>query len=154
LAEVKEQVVADWTAEQQRTALAAKADELKARAEKGETLAAIAGEMGLAVETKMGLRRTSEDAVLGQPAVAAVFAGADGLVGTAPDTDGSSRILFKVTEVNTSTPSDALDNNDQQVTAMATAAGDDMLDQMVNRLQNDYGVTINQALADQAMTAF
>jgi peptidyl-prolyl cis-trans isomerase D len=154
LAEVKEQVVADWTAEQQRTALAAKAEELKARADKGETLAAIAGEMGLAVETKMGLRRTSEDAVLGQQAVAAVFAGAQGLVGTAPDTDGSSRVLFKVTEVNTTTPSDALDNNDQQVTAMATAAGDDMLDQMVNRLQNDYGVTINQAAADQAMTAF
>jgi peptidyl-prolyl cis-trans isomerase D len=29
-----------------------------------------------------------------------------------------------------------------------------MLDQMVNRLQNDYGVTINQALADQAMVGF
>ncbi len=153
LNEVKDQVVADWTAEQQRTALAAKADELKARVEKGETLAAIAGEMGLAVETKMGLRRTSEDALLGQQAVAAVFAGANGLVGTAPDTEGSSRVLFKVTDV-TNSPSDALDNNDQQLTAMATAAGDDMLDQMVNRLQNDYGVTINQAVADQAMTAF
>ncbi len=153
LNEVKDQVVADWTAEQQRTALATKADELKARVEKGETLAAIAGEMGLAVETKMGLRRTSEDALLGQQAVAAVFAGANGLVGTAPDTEGSSRVLFKVTDV-TNSPSDALDNNDQQLTAMATAAGDDMLDQMVNRLQNDYGVTINQAVADQAMTAF
>ena len=154
LDEVKEQVVADWTAEQQRTALAAKADELRARAEKGEALAAIAGEMGLGVETKMGLRRTSEDAVLGQQAVSAVFAGAQGLVGTAPDTEGSSRILFKVTEVNTTTPTDALDNSDQQITAMANAAGDDMLDQMVNRLQNDYGVTINQAVADQAMTAY
>lgn len=153
LDEVKEQVVADWTAEQQRTALTAKADELKARAEKGEALAAIAGEMGLGVETKMGLRRTSEDAVLGQQAVSAVFAGAQGLVGAAPDTEGSSRILFKVTEVNTTTPTDALDNSDQQITAMANAAGDDMLDQMVNRLQNDYGVTINQAAADQAMTA-
>ncbi|XUY28002.1 peptidyl-prolyl cis-trans isomerase [Agrobacterium sp. rho-8.1] len=154
LNEVKEQVVADWTAEQQRTALAAKADELKARAEKGETLATIAGEMGLAVETKMGLRRTSEDALLGQQAVAAVFAGPNGLVGTAPDTDGSSRVLFKVTDLNTTTPSDALDNNDQQITAMATAAGDDMLDQMVSRLQSDYGVTINQAAADQALTAY
>lgn len=154
LDEVKDQVVADWTAEQQRTALAAKADELKARAEKGETLATIAGEMGLAVETKMGLRRTSEDALLGQQAVTAAFAGANGLVGTAPDADGSSRVLFKVTDVNTTTPSDALDNNDQQITAMATAAGDDMLDQMVSRLQNDYGVSINQAVADQALTAY
>ena len=37
--------VADWTAEQQRTQLAARAAELKARLEKGETLAAIAAEL-------------------------------------------------------------------------------------------------------------
>jgi peptidyl-prolyl cis-trans isomerase D len=154
LDEVKEQVAADWTAEQQRTALAAKADDLKARVEKGETLAAIAGEMGLAVESKLGLRRNSEDAVLGQQAVAAVFAGADGMVGATADADGSSRILFKVTGVDTQTPADALDSDQQQITAMANAASDDMLDQMVNRLQNDYGVTINQAAADQAMVAY
>ncbi|NTJ42283.1 peptidylprolyl isomerase [Agrobacterium larrymoorei] len=154
LDEVRDRVVADWTAEQQRTALAAKADELKARAEKGDTFQTIAGEMGLAVETKMGLRRNSEDALLGQQAVGAVFSGAEGLVGAAPVAEGSSRILFKVTEVNVNAPADALDGNDQQVTAMARAAGDDMLDQMVNRLQNDYGVTINQAAADQAMTAY
>ena len=154
LDEVKEQVAADWTAEQQRTALAAKADELKARVEKGETLAAIAGEMGLAVENKLGLRRNSEDAVLGQQAVAAVFAGANGMVGATADADGSSRILFKVTAVDTDTPADALDSDQQQITAMANAASDDMLDQMVSRLQNDYGVTINQAAADQAMVAY
>ena len=154
LDEVKEQVAADWTAEQQRTALAAKADELKARVEKGETLAAIAGEMGLAVENKLGLRRNSEDAVLGQQAGAAVFAGANGMVGATADADGSSRILFKVTAVDTDTPADALDSDQQQITAMANAASDDMLDQMVSRLQNDYGVTINQAAADQAMVAY
>jgi peptidyl-prolyl cis-trans isomerase D len=110
--------------------------------------------MGLAVETKMGLRRNSDDALFGQQAVSAIFAGADGLVGTAVNADGSGRILFKVTEVNTNAPADALSNDDRQITAMAKAAGDDMLDQMVTRLQNDYGVSINQALADQAMTAY
>jgi peptidyl-prolyl cis-trans isomerase D len=76
------------------------------------------------------------------------------VVGTAADADGSSRILFKVTSVDANAPADALANDDQQFTAIARAAGDDMLDQMVNRLQNDYGVTINQALADQAMVGF
>ncbi|NWJ26318.1 peptidylprolyl isomerase [Rhizobium sp. RM] len=154
LAEVRDDVVADWTAEQQRTALAAKADELKARVEKSETLETIAGELGLAVEQKSGLRRNGEDAIFGQQTIAAVFSGGDGMVGAAADADGSSRILFKVTSVDANAPADALTNDDQQLTAIASAAGDDMLDQMVNRLQNDYGVTINQPLADQAMVGF
>lgn len=154
LAEVRDDVVADWTAEQQRTALAAKADELKARVQKGETLEAIAGELGLAVEQKSGLRRNADDAIFGQQTITAVFSGAEGTVGAAADADGSSRILFKVTGVDANAPADALANDDQQLTAIASAAGDDMLDQMVNRLQNDYGVTINQTLADQAMVGF
>ncbi|AYM81199.1 MULTISPECIES: peptidylprolyl isomerase [Agrobacterium] len=154
LAEVRDDVVADWTAEQQRNALAAKAEELKARVEKGDTLEAVAGELSLAVEQKSGLRRTSEDAIFGRQTIAAVFSGAEGVVGTAADAEGSSRILFKVTSVDTNAPADALANDDQQFAAIARAAGDDMLDQMVNRLQNDYGVTINQALADQAMVGF
>lgn len=110
--------------------------------------------VSLAVEQKSGLRRNSEDAIFGQQTIAAVFSGAEGKVGTAADADGSSRILFKVTSVDTNAPADALANDDQQFAAIARAAGDDMLDQMVNRLQNDYGVTINQALADQAMVGF
>ena len=83
LDEVRDQVVADWTAEQQSNALTAKANELKNRLEKGETLQTIAGEMGLAVETKLGLRRNSNDALFGRQAVSAIFAGANGLAGTA-----------------------------------------------------------------------
>lgn len=35
---------------------------------------------------------------------------------------------------------------------MANAAGDDILDQMVNLLQTQYGAEINQTLAEQATT--
>ncbi|WP_427929108.1 SurA N-terminal domain-containing protein [Agrobacterium cavarae] len=154
LDEVRDQVVADWTAEQQSNALTAKANELKNRLEKGETLQTIAGEMGLAVETKLGLRRNSNDALFGRQAVSAIFAGANGLAGTAINEDGSGRILFKVTEVNTNAPADALNNADREIAAIAQSAGEDMVNQMLTRLQNDYGVSINQALADQAMTAY
>jgi peptidyl-prolyl cis-trans isomerase D len=34
---------------------------------------------------------------------------------------------------------------------VANAAGDDILDQMVGQLQAEYGVTFNQALAQQAI---
>jgi peptidyl-prolyl cis-trans isomerase D len=152
LDEAREKVVADWTTEQQRNALAAKATELKGRFEKGETLAAIAAELGIAVETKSGLRRSSEDAALSPAAVAAAFGGANGLVANAPGVGGEGQILLKVTGVDDSNPGDALDNDARQIDAIAQASGDDILDQMVSELQKGYGVAINQQLADVALS--
>ena len=42
-------------------------------------------------------------------------------------------------------------NEDEQIAQVANSAGDDILDQMVGQLQSEYGVTINQALAQQAI---
>lgn len=151
LEEVREKATADWTSEQQKIALGAKAEGLKERAAKGETLDAIAGELGIAVETKVGIRRQTEDAVLGPAAVTAAFGGAVGMVASAPGADPATQILLKVTDVKDQPSTDALGNEDAQIAEIANAAGDDILDQMVNRLQDDYGVTINQQLAEQAM---
>lgn len=151
LDEVREKATADWTAEQQKIALGAKAESLKARAAEGETLETIAAELGIAVETKVGIRRQTEDAVLGPAAVTAAFGGATGLIASAPGADPETQILLKVTDVKDQPATDALGNENAQITEIANAAGDDILDQMVNRLQDDYGVTINQQLAEQAM---
>lgn len=151
LEEVREKATADWTSEQQKIALGAKAEGLKERAAKGETLDAIAGELGIAVESKVGIRRQTEDAVLGPAAVTAAFGGAVGMVASAPGADPATQILLKVTDVKDQPSTDALGNEDAQIAEIANAAGDDILDQMVNRLQDDYGVTINQQLAEQAM---
>ena len=151
LDEVREKAMADWTSEQQKIALGAKAEGLKERAAKGETLDAIAGELGIAVESKVGIRRQTEDAVLGPAAVTAAFGGAVGMVASAPGADPETQILLKVTDVKDQPATDALGNEDAQIAEIANAAGDDILDQMVNRLQDDYGVTINQQLAEQAM---
>lgn len=151
LDEAREKVVADWTAEQQRGELAKLATELKTRVEKGETLQAIATDLGIAVENKTGLKRGTEDAVLSPEAVAAAFGGPEGLVANAPGLGGEGQILLKVTSVS-DTPGDALENDDRQITAIAQASGDDILDQMVSELQKSYGVAINQQLADLALS--
>lgn len=151
LAEVREKAVADWTAEQQKIALGAKVESLKERAEQGASLADIATELAISVENKSGLRRSSEDAVLGAAAVAAAFTGPVGTLGSAPGNDPDTQILLKVTEINNQPTTNALDEQEQQLTATAKAAGDDILDQMVNQLQADYGVSVNQTLAEQAM---
>ncbi|WP_242222913.1 peptidylprolyl isomerase [Shinella zoogloeoides] len=150
LDEVRDRVVADWTAEQQRQALAKKAEELAERVRKGGDLAAIAGELGMAVENKTGLHRGAEDPVLGPAAVAAAFAGPLGHVASTPGVDGEGQILLKVTEVNDAA-TDALTNDEQQIQAVARTSGDDILDQMVSSLQSAYGVSINRALAEQSL---
>lgn len=151
LDEVRERVVADWTAEQQRQTLAKKAEELAERVRKGGDLAAIAAELGMVVENKVGLHRGAQDPVLSPAAVAAAFAGPLGQVAAAPGVDGEGQILLKVTEVNTDAATDALSNDEQQIVAVARTSGDDILDQMVSSLQSAYGVSINRTLAEQSI---
>ena len=149
LAEVRDKAVADWTAEQQKLELAKKADELKQEAQKGKSLADIAAPLGIAVESKAGITRSTDDAVLGR-AVNAAFSGPADTVASAVGADPSTQILLKVTNVNDDPTTDALTNQDAQIAAVANAAGDDILDQMVTLLQTQYGASINQTLADQA----
>ncbi|MCX8997779.1 SurA N-terminal domain-containing protein [Rhizobiaceae bacterium BDR2-2] len=151
LDEAREAVLADWTAEQQRETLAALAATLEDRIQKGATIADIAGELGIAVETKAGVRRLADDPVLGPNGVAAAFSGPLGTVAEAEGADRQSRILLVVTDVSDQPTFDALEDQNQQIAAIAAAAGDDILDQMVGRLQAEYGVTINRTLAEQAM---
>ena len=151
LDEVRDRVAADWTAEQQRQALAKKAGELAERVRKGGDLATIASELGLTVENKTGLHRGAQDAVLSPATIASAFSGPVGTVANTPGTDGEGQILLKVTEVNADA-TDALSNDEQQIEAVARASGDDILDQMVSALQTSYGVSINRTLAEQNMT--
>ncbi|MUZ65919.1 peptidylprolyl isomerase [Agrobacterium vitis] len=152
LDEVKDKAVADWTTEQQKQALGAKVEQLKAKADTGVALADLATELAIGVETKAGLRRDTEDPVLGPAAVQAAFRGPSGTIGSAVGADPMTQILLKVTDVNTQPTGDVVDQQESQITALAKSAGDDILDQMVNQLQTKYGVTINQALAQQAIT--
>ncbi len=151
LAEVREKAVADWTAEQQRIALGAKAESLRQRIVDGGKLEDIAGELGLAVESKAGITRRSEDAVLGATAILAAFSGPQGTVATAQGEDPSTQILMTVTAVRDQPTGGVPIGEDEQIAQVANSAGDDILDQMVGQLQAEYGVTINQALAQQAI---
>jgi peptidyl-prolyl cis-trans isomerase D len=148
---VREKAVADWTAEQQKVALGAKAESLRKRVAEGGKLEDIASELGIAVESKAGLTRRSDDPVLGTRAIVAAFGGPAGTVASAAGADPATQILLAVTEVRDQPSGGVLNNEDEQIVSMANAAGDDILDQMVMQLQAEYGVTFNQALAQQAL---
>jgi peptidyl-prolyl cis-trans isomerase D len=151
LEEVKDKVVADWTAEQQQSALAKKAQDIVAEVKGGKPLADAAAGLKLAVESKAGLRRGASDAVLSTDAVTAAFDGPKGLVTSAAAEGGDTQIVILVKEINENAPADALENNDEQIKELAQNAGQDLLNQMVGELQVEYGVSFNRTLAEQLM---
>lgn len=151
LDEVKDRVMADWTAEQQRLALAKKAEEVAANITKGTKMEDAAAELKVAVETKNDLRRGMNDAVLGTVAINAAFNGPDGHVASAPGADGETQIVLRVTNVSEQPTADVLDNTAERVRAMARAAGEDVLTQLVDALETQYGSSYNRTLANQLM---
>ncbi|KGF67186.1 peptidylprolyl isomerase [Hoeflea sp. BAL378] len=151
LDEVRERVEADWIATKTVEALGAKATELKERLDQGAELSTIAGELSVAVETKYSLGRAGADAVFGEAAVAQAFSGPSGLVAVANDASDENKILLKVTAVNDAATVTADQVSPEQRAQVSQQIADDILDQMVARLNADYGVSINQALAERAL---
>lgn len=151
LEEVKDKVLVDWTSEQQKAALAKKAQDVVSQVKGGKALADVATELKLAVESKAGLRRGASDAVLSTDAVAAAFDGPKGLITSAGTEGGDTQVVIFVKEINDNAPADALENNDEQIKELAQNASEDLLNQMVGELQVEYGVSFNRALAEQLM---
>lgn len=151
LEEVKDKAVADWTSEQEKAALARKADDVVKLIRGGKSFADAAAELKLSVESKAGLRRGASDAVLSTDVVTAAFDGPKGFVNSAATEGGASQIVLFVKDVTEGAPTDALENGDEQIAELARNAGQDILNQMVGELQVEYGVSFNRTLADQLM---
>nr|WP_272211246.1 hypothetical protein [Marinicella sp. W31]MDC2877136.1 hypothetical protein [Marinicella sp. W31] len=149
--EVRSQVEADWAAEQQRDALIARANEMKERVENGESLSQVAADLAIDVEQSPSFTRSSQNSALGPEAVAAAFSGPLGTVATAPRNGGDEQVVLSVATVVNPTGTLETSGDNQAITTIASAAGDDILDEMINKLQSEYGVSINQTLAEQAV---
>ena len=150
LDEVRNRVIADWKGEQTANSLGNFVTQLKTRVEDGEELSAIASEMGIPTETKYDMKRTDEDAVFGSAAVNAAFSGPEGVVAIADDAGNQSKILLKVSEVNT--PSAPSSQPESLAAAVSSRMGDDLLNQMVGLMQNEFGVSYNPAAAELALS--
>jgi len=151
LDEVRERVVTDWKVAETNTRLTAKVGELEKRLKDGATLDTIAAEFTLEKQIKRGLKREADDPDFGKAGVAAVFGVAEGGSGLTASPAGDAQILFKVTEVfepagvgPDSVPEDARQS-------FARGMADDMLDELVTRLQIEYGVTVDRNAMAQAL---
>jgi peptidyl-prolyl cis-trans isomerase D len=151
LDEVKAKVIADWKEAETEKRLAARAAEVEKRLKDGAPLDTLATELGLEKQTKRGLKRESDDADFGRAGVAAIFGVAEGGTGLVAAPTGDAQIVFKVTEVFEPAGADASSIPEDAQKSFASGMADDLLDQLVARLQSEYEVTVNRAAIDQAL---
>jgi len=149
--EVKDEVIAAWKGEEAVKRLNQRVEELKKRLDGGETLDAIAAELGVEKQTKRGITRNTNDAEFGSAATAQVFRGPNDHTGTAAAVSNDGQILFKVVEVTEPTASGPEAIPEDQQNYLSTALTDDVLEQLVGELQKQYPVKINQNAIKNAL---
>lgn len=151
LDEVKGKVVADWKEAEAEKRLTAKAGEIGKRLKDGASLDTLATELSLEKHIKRGLKREADDADFGRAGVAAIFGGAEGSSGLVAAPTGDAQIVFKVTEVFEPAGADANSVPEDAQASFASGMADDLLDQLVAKLQSEYGVTVNRSAIEQAL---
>lgn len=151
LDEVRDRVVADWTAATASSRLASRAEELATRVRDGVGLEEVAAELALERQTKRGLKREADDVDFGQAGIADVFALAPNGIGVTVAPQGDARILFKVTEVFEPAASGPDAVPEEARNAFSSGMADDLLDELVAVLQAEYGVSIDRSAINQAL---
>jgi len=151
LDEVRDKVTADWIAAETRTRLSQRTADLEKRLRDGETIDAIAAELGIDKQTKRGLRRDANDADLGGPGVAAVFAVPNGGVGAFDAPGDAGSILFRVTEVFEPAAAGAEAIPEPERANFSRGLADDLLDQLVAKLQAELDVRVDQNAVARAL---
>ena len=139
LEEVRDRVEARWKDERAAKILEERAEGIRAKLDAGETFQTAAP--GLKVEQREKIRRGREVEGLDRNPLALIFQTPQGKVGVTLGSDGVSRAVYRVTNVNvpsTSTPS-------QRVNELSIAVQDDLLVQYVLQLQNELGVRVSEA---------
>ena len=149
LGEVRDAVAAGWRSAEVAKRLAAKARDLTARLDKGETLEALAAETGVQAETEADITRGQPKGQLTTSSVERIFATPLDKASSAES--GEARAVFKVTAATMpalvlGSPADTAIE-----TRFRTVVADDVLGQYIGEVQKDAGVTVNQAAFRRAV---
>jgi peptidyl-prolyl cis-trans isomerase D len=149
LDEVKDQVATRWRDDEIAKRLQGKAGDMLGKLKSGSTLAHVAAEAGIKVETATGLQRgKSTDQVPGK-ALQAIFSAAKGASSAAEGATPDSRIVFTVTDV-TDSKLDPLAPDTQKLEAsLQNSYADDIIGEYLARLESELGVTLNQTAINQ-----
>jgi peptidyl-prolyl cis-trans isomerase D len=150
LAEVKDKVASDWRAAEIARGLEEKARALTERLEKGETLAGLAGELGLKVQTATDLARTANSGDLTQAVVPRIFATPVGKVASTAVTD-DKRVLFKVTAATVPPFVTSTQQASAEEEQLRNLLSEDLLAEYVADIQKQLGITVHPEMMRRAI---
>ena len=142
LDEVKDQVETRWRDDEIAKRLQAKTDDMLGKFKAGTTLAQLATESGLKVVTAADLQRGKPGGFAPAKLVDAAFKTIKGVPASAEGDQVTARFVFRVTDVVDAT----LDPIASKAiaTSLQNSYTDDIIGAYVTRLENDFGVTLNQ----------
>ncbi|GJD48858.1 Peptidyl-prolyl cis-trans isomerase D [Methylobacterium crusticola] len=149
LAAVRDEVAAQWRAEEVSRRLAAKAREAVERLDKGEAVEAVAAALGQEARGADDLARGRGKDALSADAVARVFATPVGKAGSAAAGDG--RVVFRVTAATVppfAATAPGVASVEQQY---RTALADDVLSEYIADVQKQAGVSVNETAFRRAI---
>lgn len=148
LDEVRDRVVADWTQAEQARLLDEKAAEIEAKLETGEPAAALAEAQGTELVRTEPITRADTNPTLGDDGVTAAFQGPEGSVATVTPATGR-RVVLRVADIlppdDTTLPQAQIDRVEQEI-------ANDLMQQVISKLQNEYGATVNRQLVQAALS--
>ncbi len=153
LDEVRDRVVTDWKVAETNRRIRDRATELQKRIADGTaTLDVVATELSLEKQTKRGLKRQADDADFGRDGVSEIFAKALNGVGFFRSPQDDSLVLFKVTELFEPAGAGPDTLAEDERNNFGRGIADDLLDQLVAKLQGQYDVQVNSAAIAQALS--
>ncbi len=151
LDEVKDQVATRWRDDEIAKRLQTKSDDLLAKLKAGTAFGQVASDAGLKVENAADLQRGKPGGFIPAKLVEAVFRTPKGVPGAAQGNNETERFIFQVTDVT----DPAFDANSQQGKAITdvlqNSYTDDVVAEYIARLENEFGVTVNQPALNQVI---
>jgi peptidyl-prolyl cis-trans isomerase D len=151
LDEVKDQVAERWRDDEIAKRLQAKADDLVGKLKAGTPFAQLASEAGLKLATAADLQRGKSGGFLPAKVVDAVFRTPKGVPASAEGDKSTERFIFRVTEITDPTLDASSPEGKSISDTLQNSYGEDVVTEYIGRLENDFGVTVNQPAFNQVI---
>jgi peptidyl-prolyl cis-trans isomerase D len=151
LDEVKDQVEARWREQEIAARLTAKATEILDKLKAGATLADVAAQNHLKVETLTGLKRGEPSGPMPAAAVDAVFRTAKDAADKAEASDPVEQVVFRVTDIVVPSLDMGSEAAKRILETLNRGLSEDILGEYIAKLESEIGVTINQSALNQVV---
>lgn len=150
LEEVRDEVVRRWRADEIARILTEKATALVQRLDAGETMEALAGELGLQAQTIADLGRREPQGAITADILPRVFAVPVGKAGSAAGAE-DGRVVFKVTAASVPPFVTSTEEAARTETQLSDNLLRSVIDQFVARARQDASVSVNEAAFRRAV---